>query len=50
VVYPGAYHGFDDPNLSEGLQAFGHWIKYDADAAERSVTEMHDFLAAQFAK
>lgn len=50
VVYPGAYHGFDDPNWSEGLQAFGHWIKYDADAAQRSVTEMHDFLAAQFAK
>jgi len=50
LVYPGAYHGFDDPNLSEGLQAFGHWIKYDADAAQRSVTEMHDFLAAQFAK
>jgi dienelactone hydrolase len=50
VVYPGAHHSFDDPNLSEGLQAFGHWIKYDADAAQRSVTEMHDFLAAQFAK
>ena len=50
VVYPGAYNGFDDPDLSEGLRVFGHWIKYDADAAQRSVTEMHDFLAAQFAK
>jgi hypothetical protein len=27
-------------------KAFGHWLKYDADAAERSVQEMHDFLAA----
>jgi hypothetical protein len=29
---------------------FGHWLKYDADAAQRSVGEMHDFLQAQFAK
>jgi dienelactone hydrolase len=50
VVYPGAYHGFDNPNWSDGLRVFGHWIKYDADAAQRSVTEMHNFLAAQFAK
>jgi len=50
VIYPGAYHGFDDPDLVDGLRAFGHWIKYDADATQRSVTEMHDFLAAQFAK
>ena len=50
VVYPGAYHSFDNPNLSEGLRVFGHWLKYDADATERSVAEMHDFLAAQFAK
>jgi len=50
VVYPGAYHGFDNPNWGDGLRVFGHWIKYDADATQRSVTEMHDFLAAQFAK
>jgi dienelactone hydrolase len=50
VVYPGAYHGFDDPTWRDGLQAFGHWIKYDADAAQRSVAEMHEFLVAQFAK
>jgi dienelactone hydrolase len=50
VVYPGAYHSFDDPNLNDGLRVFGHWLKYDADAAQRSVMEMHDFLAAQFAK
>ena len=50
VVYPGAYHGFDNPNWGDGLRVFGHWIKYDADATQRSVTEMRDFLAAQFAK
>ncbi len=50
VVYPGAYHGFDKPNLSDGVRAFGHWMKYDADAAKRSAAEMHEFLAAQFVK
>jgi dienelactone hydrolase len=50
VVYPGAYHSFDNPNLGDGRKIFGHWLKYDADATERSVAEMHDFLAAQFAK
>jgi len=50
VVYPGAYHGFDNPHLSQGLRVFGHWIKYDADAAQRSVTEMREFLTAQFVK
>src|SRR5882757_1519301 len=50
VVYPGAYHSFDNPDLSKELYVFGHWVKYDADATQRSVMEMHDFLAAQFAK
>ena len=49
VVYPGAYHSFDNPNLAEGRQIFGHWLKYDADATQRSIQEMHDFLAAQLA-
>ena len=50
VVYPGAYHAFDVPGLADGRRMFGHWLKYDADATARSVTEMHDFLAAQFAR
>ena len=50
VVYPGASHDFDNPGLAEGRKMFGHWMKYDADAAQRSVDEMHDFLQAQFAK
>ena len=49
IVYPGAYHSFDNPNLAEGRRLFGHWLKYDADAAERSIREMRDFLAAQLA-
>jgi dienelactone hydrolase len=50
VTYPGAYHAFDAPNLGDGRRMFGHWLKYDADAAQRSVGEMHDFLRAEFSK
>jgi dienelactone hydrolase len=47
VVYPGTYHAFDFPSLSDGKMVLGHWLKYDAEAARRSVLETHDFLAAQ---
>jgi dienelactone hydrolase len=47
IVYPGAYHAFDVRSLGDGKRIFGHWLKYDADAAGRSKSEMHDFLATQ---
>jgi dienelactone hydrolase len=50
VVYPRAYHAFDNPSAMIGGRYFGHWLKYDADAAARAISEMHDFLSAQFAK
>jgi dienelactone hydrolase len=50
MIYPGTYHSFDLPNVGNGRQFFGHWLKYDADAAQRSVLEMREFLAAQLAK
>jgi dienelactone hydrolase len=50
VVYPGASHDFDNPGLADGRRMYGHWLKYDADAAARAVGEMHDFLQAQLAK
>jgi dienelactone hydrolase len=50
VLYAGAYHAFDVPSLRDGILSFGHWLKYDADAAQRSVSEMHDFLATELAK
>ena len=50
VIYPGAYHAFDIPNLRDGRRSFGYWLKYDADAAARSILEMHDFLANQLTK
>jgi dienelactone hydrolase len=50
VVYPRAYHAFDNPGGMIGGRYFGHWLKYDADAAQRATSDMHDFLQAQFAK
>ncbi|MGI8526388.1 MAG: dienelactone hydrolase family protein [Pseudolabrys sp.] len=50
VVYPGAFHSFDNPHFANGERYFGHWLKYDAAAAERASAEMHDFFAAQLAK
>jgi dienelactone hydrolase len=47
TIYPGAYHAFDAPNLAEGMRLFGHWLKYDANAASRSIQDMHDFLATE---
>jgi len=46
IVYPGAYHAFDFPGLGNGVSRFGHWLKYNPDAAQKSTVEMHDFLAA----
>src|SRR5579864_2112089 len=45
VVYPEAYHSFDNPELRVAERYFGHWLKYDAGAAERSTAEMRNFLA-----
>jgi dienelactone hydrolase len=50
VTYPGAYHAFDAPNLGYGRQLFGHWLKYDADAAQHSQLEVRHFLATELAK
>jgi len=50
IVYPGAYHDFDVPALVDGKKMFGHWLKYDLDAATSSVQVMHDFLLAQLSR
>jgi dienelactone hydrolase len=50
VVYPGAFHSFDNPRLTEGSRYFSHWLKYDAAAAERAATELHNFLTAQLSR
>ncbi len=50
VVYPGAHHGFDNPQFADGMRISGMLLKYDRDAAERSRSAMHDFLATKLAR
>jgi dienelactone hydrolase len=50
VIYPGAYHAFNVAAFRDGKRSYGHWLKYDADAAQRSVLEVRDFLATELAK
>ncbi len=49
VVYPRARHGFDNPEFAGGVRVSGMWLAYDRGAAERSRSELRDFLAAEFA-
>jgi dienelactone hydrolase len=46
-VYPDAYHSFDDPNLRVATRSFGHWTKYDPQAAAHASAAVRDFLAEQ---
>jgi dienelactone hydrolase len=48
IVYPGAYHGFDAP--APGRRYFGHWLEYNAAAAEIAKEEVHRFLAEQLGR
>jgi dienelactone hydrolase len=44
VVYPGAYHGFYYPHLQPGTILFGHWVEYNAAAADNANHRLHQFL------
>ena len=44
VVYPGAVHSFDDPELRRLIYKLGHPMAYDASAAEDSFTKVKAFL------
>lgn len=46
-VYPEAYHSFDNPNLRIATRAYGHWMKYDAEAAAKAHAAMRAFLAEE---
>lgn len=43
-VFKGARHGFDAPEFKTGVEAYGHRVKYDAPAAEKSVSDVRAFL------
>lgn len=48
IVYDGAHHAFDAANLKDGISAFGHWIQYNAVAADQSIRDSHAFLKEAF--
>jgi dienelactone hydrolase len=50
VTYPGAFHGFDVPELKQGWSVEAadgqdHWLKYDKKAHEDAMTRVKSFLA-----
>jgi dienelactone hydrolase len=45
IVYPGAYHGFNFPQLQPGTSFLGHWLQYDQHAAIDAWEKVITFLA-----
>jgi dienelactone hydrolase len=50
VVYPGAGHGFDNPEFGAGSLVLGMRLAYDRKAAARSWAELREFLAARLTR
>jgi dienelactone hydrolase len=50
VVYPGAGHGFDNPEFGAGSLVLGMRLAYNRKAAARSWAELREFLAARLAR
>ena len=46
VVYPGAYHAFDAPNLKTPSRWLGHRLEFNQSAADQSVDALREFLYA----
>ena len=44
VIYPGAYHAFDIPELRTPIQYLGHHLEFNKAAADRSIAAVRDFL------
>ena len=50
VVYPGAYHVFDDPAFAGGAERFGMHLQYDREAAEKSRVDLLRFLHVELGR
>jgi dienelactone hydrolase len=46
VVYPGAYHAFDRPNLKAPSDFLGHRLEFNQSATDQSVDALRKFLYA----
>lgn len=50
VVYPGAYHGFDVPDLATPVRFLGHHLEYNEAARDQSIDALRKFLYATTGK
>lgn len=50
IVYPGAYHSFDIPAVGNGMEMFGHKLKYDPEPAKHANAEAREFLRQHLAR
>jgi dienelactone hydrolase len=46
IVYPGARHAFDAPNLKTPSELFGHRLEYNQAAADQSAVALREFFEA----
>ena len=46
VVYPGAYHSFDAPNLTTPVRRSGRHLEFSQSATDQSIAALHEFLDA----
>jgi dienelactone hydrolase len=50
VVYPGAYHAFDAPNLKTPMVLKGHHLEFNQSATDQSISALHEFLDGTIGK
>ena len=50
LVYPGAYHGFDAPNLTTPIKLLGHRLEFNKTATDQSIVAVREFLDATIGK
>ena len=46
IVYPGASHAFDAPNLRTPTNLSGHHLDFNQSATDQSIAALHEFLDA----
>jgi len=46
IVYPGAYHGFDAPNLETPVKLSEHHLEFNQSATDQSIVAVREFLDA----
>ena len=50
VVYPGAYHAFDDPRFKAGIRVEAHWLQYNDAATQDAINHVCNFFERTLAR